>query len=310
MLSLLIFLGVTELVIRVYINFYTIYDIEMSRYATALKIPSSNPKIGHVHRPNSNAHLMNVDVHINSDGLRDREYPIERSDKDRIIFLGDSLTFAWGVQKSDAFEVLLEEALNEKRPTAIINFGIGNYNTEQQVHLFLEKGLKYDPDKVVIFYFINDAEPTPTQSPWRFFGYSRAITFFWSKIHAVLDNITSTKSYEEYYSDLYRDDRQGWTNTRDAFLKIRNVCRDQGIALQVIILPELHNLVNYPLAAEHKIIHRFLEQNAIEYLDLAPLIANERVPPHDLWVALDDAHPNARAHRLIAEYSLSFISGD
>jgi len=51
----------------------------------------------------------------------------------------------------------------------------------------------------------------------------------------------------------------------------------------------------------------FLRANGIRALDLAPAFANEG-DTHSLWVSLDDAHPNARAHRLIADYSLNFLA--
>jgi len=42
-------------------------------------------------------------------------------------------------------------------------------------------------------------------------------------------------------------------------------------------------------------------------LDLAPLFAGE-AEPTTLWVAPDDAHPNAHAHRMIAAHSADFIA--
>jgi len=101
------------------------------------------------------------------------------------VILGDSLTFGWGVEKELTFEERLEARLDETRPTEVINLGVGNYNTTQQVHLFLAKGLKYQPDQVVLFYFINDAEPVPQQSTLPWLGSSRLITFYWSRIQAL-----------------------------------------------------------------------------------------------------------------------------
>jgi len=39
---------------------------------------------------------------------------------------------------------------------------------------------------------------------------------------------------------------------------------------------------------------------------LTPQFKNE-IDPQELWVAMDDAHPNARAHALIAKYTIGFI---
>jgi lysophospholipase L1-like esterase len=252
---------------------------------------------------------MGVPVSINSDGFRDREYPVERDASNRIIFLGDSLTFGWGVEKSKTFKDILEAKLSETHPTQIINFGTGNYNTEQEVSLFLEKGLKYKPDLAVVFYFINDAEPTPQKSNWEFLGHLRIITFFWSRVELLLTMLGQHQGFRGYYASLYSDQQPGWIATKKALLQLRDVCESHGIALRVILLPELHALDNYPFAAEHRKVLEFLRANLIEARDLAPFFAGEHNPTR-LWVASDDAHPNAIAHALIAEYSLDFLSGD
>lgn len=306
LLALIAFFVATEVAVRIWTRFNISYDIEMSRYANELKVPSENPKIGHVHRPGSSATLMGVDVAINDDGQRDREYALQHDGKHRIVFLGDSLTFAWGVEKVDSFEERLEALLDAQRPTEVINFGTGNYNTEQEVNLFLEKGLAYEPDQVVIFYFINDAEPTPKMSRWAFLGHSRAITFFWSRVGAALTHFSASKSFYEFYSALYVDDAPGWHRTVSAFEAIAEICRERRIALQVVLLPELHDLVDYPFVEEHRKVAAVLARLGVDSLDLAPRFAGEE-DPHSLWVALDDAHPNAEAHRRIAEYTLEFI---
>jgi hypothetical protein len=297
---------VSEVTIRIYAHRWLIYDLEMSRYAMEIKTESPNPLIGHVHKPNTQARLMGVPVKINSDGFRDREYPIERNASRRIIFLGDSLTFGWGVEKSKTFEELIEAELNETIPTEIINFGTGNYNTEQEVNLFNEKGLKYKPDEVAVFYFINDAEPTPHKSNWEALGHSRLVTFFWSRVQSGLTGLGRSKSFREYYAGLYSDGQPGWVAAQVAFRELRDVCGKKGIALRVVLLPELHVLEDYPFAVEHHKVLEFLRENGIAARDLAPFFGGEKNPMR-LWVARDDAHPNEVAHALIAKYSVDFI---
>jgi hypothetical protein len=306
LITVAVLLGLSEIALRAYLHWAVIYDVEMSRYATEIKEESPNPRIGHVHKPNSAATLMRVPVKINSDGLRDSEYSRERNGNYRIIFLGDSLTFGWGVDKSKTFEEILEAELSQTKPTEIINFGAGNYNTSQEVGLFIEKGLKYKPDHVVVFYFINDAEPTPRKSDLEFLGHLRIVTFFWSRLRSITANFEHEKSYLDYYKGLYADDQPGWTVAKNSFRELKDICAARGIALQVVLLPELHVLDNYPFADQHGKVVAFLKKNDIEALDLAPFFAREHRPAR-LWVAPDDAHPNAIAHALIAQYSLPFI---
>lgn len=307
LLTFTAFFFLAEGALRLYLSRVAVYDTEMSRYSLSLKVDSPNPLIGHVHKPMSNARLMSVPVHINSDGLRDKEYPIARSNMRRIIFLGDSLTFGWGVEQLNSFESILERRLNTWSPVEVLNFGTGNYNTEQEVNLFLEKGLKYQPDKVVLFYFINDAEKTPKKSRLWFFAHSRLISFYWSRISTTLNNLFLSRNFNEYYSSLYRGNPEGWTRAQKAFVQLKSLCQQRNILFQVVLLPELHNLKNYPFKKEHTKLALFLESVGIDYLDISPRFEGYENPT-ELWVSLDDAHPNTIAHRLIAEYSLDFIA--
>lgn len=305
--AFIIFLLFGELLIRIYLHYYTVYDIEMTRYGLYMKKESDNPKIVFEHRPNSSMKLMNVMVNINSDGLRNREYPVERDNKYRIIFLGDSLTLGWGVDENETFANILEEKLNSRFPTEIINFGIGNYNTEQEVNLFLEKGLKYKPDKVVLFYFINDAEVTPTKSKWWFLGYSELISFYWSRIHAIMDKNLPSNSFKDYYSALYVENQPGWITAKKSLLQLKELSQTEGFQLQVVLLPELHDTKNLIFGDSYDKISRFLGKNNIDYINLGKLFENEK-NEMELWVSYDDAHPNMVADKKIAEALTDFIS--
>ena len=304
-----VFFGAGEILMRVYTAYAQYYDIEMTRYAMALKMPAGDAQIGHVHRPETAARLMGVDVRINQDGFRDRDYPVARTGARRMIFLGDSLLFGWGVAEDARFESILERELGKRAPTEIINFGTGNYNTEQEVHLFLKKGLKYNPDEVDVFYFINDAEPTPQVSRWEFLGNSRLVTFFWSRIESLLSRVEERKSFHGYYAGLYGDNEPGWIACQQAFLLLKKTTDERGIKLRVVLLPELHDPAHQEFAEQYRKVMAFLAKNGIEALDVTPAFRDVREPLR-LWVAPDDAHPNAEAHAIIARAVQPFLSGD
>jgi hypothetical protein len=162
------------------------------------------------------------------------------------------------------------------------------------------------PDLVVVFFFINDAEPTPERSSWLGLTRLRSLTFVWSRLRSLRARWETSGSFVDYYRALYLPDQPGWQAMTQAFRELQEVCREKGIALQVVLLPELHELADYPFAEEHARVGAFLHREGIDYKDLAQDfrgIHNSR----SLWVAPDDAHPNAVAHRMIAEYSRSFL---
>src|SRR5262245_45468699 len=131
------------------------FDLEMWKYAREIKQVSPDPLIGHEHAPNRQARLMGVDFRTNSKGLRDREFGHDRvAGKLRIVMLGDSLTVGWGVPFEDTFSKRIERLYAAAGvEVEVINLGVGNYNTVQEVQAFLTKGREYRPDVIVLNYF-------------------------------------------------------------------------------------------------------------------------------------------------------------
>jgi len=160
---------------------------------------------------------------------------------------------------------------------------------------------------VVLFYFINDAEITPEKSGLWFLGYSKFISFYWSRINSLINNYSPSKSFKDYYSSLYEEDQEGWVNAKKAIIRLKDICQREGIQLQVVLLPELHDTKNQIFDNVYNKISIFLKQNDIGSLNLAKLFENNE-NEMELWVSYDDAHPNRVAHRRIAESSTDFIS--
>jgi len=100
---------------------------------------------------------------INSDGFRDREFPVAKSEVKRIMMLGDSVTFGRGVPLESTFPKLLEQLFNRNDRTGrryeVMNVGVPGYNTRQELEFFEVKGRKYAPDLLVITWILNDCWP-------------------------------------------------------------------------------------------------------------------------------------------------------
>ena len=162
------------------------YAIEMWKYAKQMKRQSPIAQMGHEHVSNQEAVLMGVHVKINSQGLRENEYAMAKpEDTFRILVLGDSMTFGWGARFEETYAKVLERLLNEKRPAMqkgsasfhqyeVINAGVGNYNTVQEVTYFKKRGIAYKPDMVLLGFYLNDAEDIPKRSG----GFLREHSYF------------------------------------------------------------------------------------------------------------------------------------
>lgn len=278
------------------------YGIEMWKYARLVKQESPNPAIGHEHAPGSRAWLMGTDVTINSRGLRNPEIALERQPGvRRIVVLGDSLTFGWGVPEPETYPRTLERLLNESgRRVEVVNAGVGNYNTSQQVTWFAERGLAFEPDEVILGFYINDAEPTPRRSEGWLASRSYLYVVLASAWDATKRQMGMEKGYVEYYADLYRDQNPGWRDCRNALARLARLTRDRNIRLTVALLPELHDVEeSYPFRFVHERVAAVLAQHGVPVLDLNGAFRGH--DPRSLWVSPGDAHPNATAQRIIAE---------
>ena len=142
--------------------FFIVYDLEMHKYAIALKRTSNTQGLVHEHRPNKAAKLMGVDFRINSLGFRDVEIsPEKKASEYRIMVLGCSNTVGWGVPYENVFTTLIEEKLNRDKKLKqyqVINAGVGNYNTYLESIQLKERITQIDPNMVVLHYYINDVE--------------------------------------------------------------------------------------------------------------------------------------------------------
>ncbi len=100
-------------------------------------------------------------VRINSRGLRDREFSFTKPPGVyRILVLGDSHTFGWGVEMEETYARRLERRLNSARRVntrvEVINCGVPAMGTAHQI-LFLEtEGWRYRPDAILLGFFFND----------------------------------------------------------------------------------------------------------------------------------------------------------
>lgn len=278
------------------------FDLEMWKYAHGIKFASEDSRIGHEHTPNASGVYMGVPVAINSAGYRDREYPLLKPEGDiRIMMLGDSLTFGWGAKVEDTFADQLEALLNKgggTGKTEVINTGVGNYNTAMQVAAFLRNGHKFNPDVIVLNYFINDAEPTPQRKKNSFTEYSYAAVMLTGAFDTVSRLYLGKSDWKKYYADLYREDQPGWLQAKAAVAQLAAYCREKGIKLIMVNLPELHELSPYPFSEVIARLSQLADQLGIAFHDTLPALAPEE--PQSLWVSPTDAHPNAKADKIIA----------
>jgi len=101
-----------------------------------------------------------TNVEYNSKGLNDYEYDYEKDPNTvRILIFGDSFVEASEVKKEENFCKIIEENLNSGsaiQKFEVINMGIFGYSPILEYLYLKNEGLKYDPDMVILCFFVND----------------------------------------------------------------------------------------------------------------------------------------------------------
>lgn len=135
-----------------------IKPIQLGSYDCIYK-RSTNPILGFELKANcrsDNPDFIQTYERTNSHGQRDRERTLAKPDGvRRVLLLGDSVVEGYGLRESETISRRLEN-LYPDGSTEVLNFGVSAYCTRAEVELLEVKGLRFDPDVVVLLFVEND----------------------------------------------------------------------------------------------------------------------------------------------------------
>jgi lysophospholipase L1-like esterase len=114
-----------------------------------------DPRLGRWQRKNFSHEFKGTTVSINNNGLRDKDTPYEnKNNRKRILVLGDSIVWGFGVDDGKTFSDFLESRFYN---TDVINMGINAYGTGEEMMSLKYEGLRYHPDTVIlVFSLVSD----------------------------------------------------------------------------------------------------------------------------------------------------------
>jgi lysophospholipase L1-like esterase len=122
--------------------------------------PSPNPRIVYELVPGLDVTFLRQPLRTSADGFRGPELGAGRTRPAvRVVGLGDSVMFGWGVREEDAYLSLLPALLGPATPGVaweVVNTAVPGYNTVMEVETLEAKGLRFDPDLVVLNFVGND----------------------------------------------------------------------------------------------------------------------------------------------------------
>jgi len=120
----------------------------------------SHPELGFIHVPNQAGYLDDGLATINALGLRGVEPDVPKpAGSFRVLAIGDSTTFGWGVDDDESYPARLERLLAADFPSrrpSVVNAGVGAYDLKQAARLLGHFAPVLEPDVVLVGAYWND----------------------------------------------------------------------------------------------------------------------------------------------------------
>jgi lysophospholipase L1-like esterase len=268
-------------------------------------VRSQNPELG--------VEWDTGDPLINSGGFRGAERSLRKPPGTfRIVALGDSVTYGLGLPTEETFTSRLESRLNrgggEGAPRyEVLNLGVNGYGIPQELAMLRSKGVRYEPDLVLLGFVLNDFMPLEVM----FYAidemvrlraridalgrYSQLTAFVYYRAHVLRER----RGRQTNLKDVFGSE-QNWAKAREAFAGFGRYSREADVPVVVVIFPFFEDLADYDFLEEHRRVHQEATAQELLVLDLL-----EEYRAH-LGQALtltptDVTHPNALGHEIAAE---------
>ncbi|MFH1374246.1 MAG: SGNH/GDSL hydrolase family protein [bacterium] len=253
--------------------------------------------------------------HINALGLRGREVS-ETTSGCRIMALGNSCTFGWGVSLEETYTAQLETMLTDR--CEVINAGVPGYTSLQGRRLFQRRLVGLQPDIVLILFAWNDhwAAAGQISDKQQQFPPPAILT-----VQNVLSRFHSYRLMKKLLlNTIERHPDSTWDRSQPVYRvgltdfadNLAAICRSvhQVGATPVLLTSPIPSLVSYYPPGSRSPMHDFHERynrtirgvaaaDGIELVDLA----HDFDEHNDLFddAKRDPTHFNARGHRLAAQ---------
>jgi|CXWL01.1.fsa_nt_gi hypothetical protein len=251
-------------------------------------------------------------THRNSLGCRDKEWSQTKPPGvRRVVFLGDSFTYGWGIENpSDRFADLIQARFDAVQPgtVEVMNVAKPGWGTHDQIQPLMDMVELYGVEEVVLCHVPNDIEkllhttddfnpirpPTPGLINLE---SSPLLDYLYRRIY--LPRVPTVRGYHDWLAEGYGDP-EIWNQQRQDFQQMIDVCRERGVIFRVALLPFLRTQgAKFDQQKIHQELRQFFEANHVPIADLQSALRDK--PADELVVNSVDPHPNELAHRLFAD---------
>jgi lysophospholipase L1-like esterase len=272
-----------------------------------------------------------VRVYTDENGFRiDPQFRDPRSDR-AILFMGDSVGFACGVEEQQSAVGRLRRSLTDVRlyNSSSIGYDLKNYKDIVDYWLPKHKNVKaayvlmclndiYDQSAIEIRKSLGQAPED--QVPKNLVSLAKRFVFLqslndWirsrSKLFIVAKSILSDTSlrYFAYDLEMYKHSEAYFVANMDTLRQIHERLHKDGIAFKVIVMPYEVQLRSKDAAVllPQAMITRYLREHDIPFVDTTEIFRNTGMRSKDLYLFDDAMHFSPAGHRVLADILMNDI---
>ena len=282
LVSSLLALVVAEFIFRAYKQIGWHRAVKYHQHVLYLMLPDS--PLEYALRPGVNRENEVVEsgikwsYQLNADGFRGDEFDVQ-SNKKRVLFVGDSYTFGWGVDQQEV--------------------------------------LPYRPELVLLGYVMNDAQPQANvhERPSVRYRYVRSwllafikeqYNYYMHEGETVL--ATGLNLPDKDFVASVVENQPKWVATRQALTDMAGLARSRDIPFILVVFPSfnMHLDRRYPFRLIHDEVNAWSAEAGVASVDLLDYLQNI---DREAYRVPGDGHPNGKAFESAAEVLAPIVYG-
>ncbi|WP_455200286.1 SGNH/GDSL hydrolase family protein [Kaarinaea lacus] len=256
-------------------------------------------------------------VHKYEGFRRTSEFPAKQKEVFRVIVLGDSLTYGYGIDAKSTYASLIDAALSETYRIEVLNLGVSGYQSEDILQIAKKYLPLLEPDLVIYGMCLNDFLPSGTgqyqasleyQVPFPmksvFIERTTVGQFLSEKYNALLINFglrndffaDIMKDFSSYQSRFSQD-----VHSLSEFVQAQHKTTLLGMVLNQYPCLDCRSYEITQIAEKH------MAASGINVIpaDYIKQYADKNI---QLYVNQWEGHPNETANRIFSEQLVSVIS--
>jgi lysophospholipase L1-like esterase len=254
-------------------------------------------------------------VRINSIGLRDREYGSKLKNEIRILSLGDSYSFGFGVEAAQAYPKLIEQRLQKSFPdlvVSVVNAGVSGYNTHHSILEFERLHDQFQMDFVLATFVAgNDVAENAIFKDQVEQKLNSPVGFWGRNSHLVRMVLRAT------WPIMFFFDNRNQVNveyTIELLQELERRIQMAGLDYLMILIPARHQLrpddhwgvslltkIGFSdfVFRQNEMVKKHFKGDMVPFIDMLPTLS-ERDKTEPVSFA-DDSHTNPLGHSIIAD---------